>query len=339
MPVGTASPDRLSVCQDAAAAVCAQRETLLNDVQSCGGPRHAYVRAIFVNQSGALVPERVSTAESVECGAPLRHWLSTRLDGAPQASIPCWVTVLMSDSCILGHAAFAISPSGGTPVNYTNSLTAVSTASRGCATPGGSVRTPREEILTPVTPSGYSAAGQPPLQYSVTTPRAAPGSSHYNYPREDARRERHQAVSPRGPVPTTKTDDRRVSEPEGQRRGTATPRSEELGTTLSQHAAGSSANASRPRNASGRGSPLGSAAQRQTNTLVISEDRSPQAVLVTPWEGQQWPDWAYRTPYAPRREELWKIADSVITQWHGVDDEDTAYLEDHRSTDRSSRGI
>ncbi|KAG5474518.1 hypothetical protein LSCM1_03305 [Leishmania martiniquensis] len=35
--------------------------------------------------------------------------------------------------------------------------------------------------------------------------------------------------------------------------------------------------------------------------------------LVVPNDGRQWSDWAFRTCYSPRREELWEIADAVMT--------------------------
>ncbi|KAK7195033.1 hypothetical protein NESM_000426100 [Novymonas esmeraldas] len=47
------------------------------------------------------------------------------------------------------------------------------------------------------------------------------------------------------------------------------------------------------------------------NELLVFD--SPRADLVAPSDGRQCNDWAFRTGYAPRREELWEIADAVMT--------------------------
>ncbi|CAG9577386.1 hypothetical protein LMJF_28_2700 [Leishmania major strain Friedlin] len=39
----------------------------------------------------------------------------------------------------------------------------------------------------------------------------------------------------------------------------------------------------------------------------------PRTDLAVPSDRQQWGDWAFRTGYSPRREELWEIADAVMT--------------------------
>lgn len=70
---------------------------------------------------------------------------------------------------------------------------------------------------------------------------------------------------------------------------------------------------------------------RQNRDGLVAVD-SPQAELVTPSNGRQWGDLAYRTRYAPRREELWDIANAVMTHNYGqamiAPGEEPAYIED-----------
>lgn len=60
---------------------------------------------------------------------------------------------------------------------------------------------------------------------------------------------------------------------------------------------------------------------------------SPRADLVMPSNGRQWGDLAYRTRYSPRREELWEIADAVMTHNYRQatigPGEEPAYIEDY----------
>ena len=315
LSLGVPPQERSRLCMAASKEVCLQAAHYARraaQVSSEDAAAEPYVRAVYTCQASTVRAERVSIASAEECGSYLRSLLRASLVGAAtNASVPCWLTVMLDDTCIVQHAVFALTADSQEPHMWTSmpafqadggpfqpgvvrwSLSAQPVLP-GRAAPSGHVYTPPDAALA-VADDSIPAPREVPSRPQVI---AAPvGRSFGAAPCVHAARVASKAVTAatqaQQPQPATPTE---TSE-EAPRRFSA--------PALAQYKP--DASATRRSSQSSR-QPV---TLREPESLVVYD--SPRAELVTPSDGRQWNDLAYRARYSPRREELWDIAGTVMT--------------------------
>ncbi|KAG5500027.1 hypothetical protein GH5_04169 [Leishmania sp. Ghana 2012 LV757] len=333
LPIGIPPQERARLCALAAADVCQRSVAHVGAAARCGAQDAAaapYIRALYVHCAGSVAAERVVVASGSKCGAYLQETLRATVAGIRAPAVACWLTVTLEDTCILQHAVFAISESK----ESLNMAPSVLEKSDGAACPAGarrwsllpthapryatkgdSVYASHNETLDAVVPPLPPAveAGSLPQQQQQRTPLP----TQYAYERIQKKQTdaaRHAASSvcrcSHGAPPPEKNAAAPAPPDSGQRTYRAQPkpashppRSESAESPVLQPRAASSI-------ATSQSFDYLRAPPPNANQLMYA---CPCTDLVVSSDGRQWSDWAFRTCYSPRRQELWEIADTVMT--------------------------
>ncbi|KPA85122.1 hypothetical protein ABB37_01509 [Leptomonas pyrrhocoris] len=406
LPIGIPPRERTRLCRTASEEVCSQAASHVRSaaqVSSVDAAAEPYVRAVYVYQASTVAPERVSIASGEECGSYLRSILRACVASyAAGTSVPCWLTVVLEDTCIVQHAVFAMTSASPEPQNWTSA-----TAFQSDVGPFQAGVARWSLVAQPVpcrTAAPATAAPSAPASRDVPKPPQKKTSSVSQASTASSQRKPHQSQESAAP-PSSTTKTRHTSttpcahsaamlakamgainqQPPPQKqqqrpnkREAANPPpardtapaavhysssdnssvpSESSSAVPPQHAPLSSQQQA-PQSQRARlrpphktsAAPEGAASQRsiqssrhnslqqKPNGLVVYD--SPQADLVVPSDGRQWGDSAYRTCYSPRREELWDIADAVMTHNYAEamisPEAEPAYIDDYH--DRNERG-
>ncbi|KPI82879.1 hypothetical protein ABL78_8112 [Leptomonas seymouri] len=323
LPIDIPPSERTRLCRSASEDVCshsAHHVRYAAEVSSEDAAAEPYVRAVYIYQACTVTAERVSIASGEECSSYLRNILRACVANcAASTCAPCWLTVMLGDTCILQHAVFAMMADSPVPHSWT---TAIAVQPSGvplqpgiarwslCAEPAPCRAVLDGNVHTPPSAALAEASSAPPQEISPVqreppqSQRPAQGleASSLSTAHSDTPAHVHSASM------VAESTEAISRQPQAQQPVCADPRPRGAGPYTPRKASTALPTATSRRSSQ---STHPNAPPPQSNCVMVYD--SPQADLVAPSDGRQWGDLACRTRYSPRREELWELADTVMT--------------------------